>query len=245
MKEALILVAHADDETLGAGGTISKLVESDWIVSVVILSDTKTYGRAGVENRSGAEAACEILGVHELQFLDIPDQKFDSVPMAELANSVAQLKLTPDLIITNSSADLNLDHRLVCDVAKIIGRPRQKPVSLLECEIPNTSFWNGTPFPANFYVDISDHIDRKIEAFKQYKHEISKFPDPWSERGLRLLAEYHGMQSGIRYAEAFTVIRGYEGRLPGCDDELIRGSLSHSRTSELTEIHDACSATGR
>ena len=30
MKEALVLVSHADDESLGAGGLIQKLVKTNW-----------------------------------------------------------------------------------------------------------------------------------------------------------------------------------------------------------------------
>jgi hypothetical protein len=44
--------------------------------------------------------------------------------------------------------------------------------------------------------------------------ELQDYPHPWSKKGLKLLAEYHGMQSGFRFAEAFSVIRAYEGRLP-------------------------------
>ena len=109
--------------------------------------------------------------------------------------------------------DLNKDHRLTCEVAKIIGRPKIKPISILGCEIPSTSFWNGRIFPANYYVDISNHINLKIEAFSKYHNEIQEYPHPWSKKGLKLLAEYHGMQSGFQYAEAFNIIRGYEDRL--------------------------------
>jgi hypothetical protein len=107
-----------------------------------------------------------------------------------------------------------MDHQITCQVAKIIGRPKRKPISLLGCEIPNTTFWNGKAFPANYYVDITAEIDIKVQAFCQYKNELQQFPHPWSEKGLRLLAEYHGMQSGFQYAEAFSIIRAYENCLP-------------------------------
>jgi len=212
--EALILVAHADDETLGCGGLIQKLIKKGWYTRVVVLSNGVLDVRGKIEdNRPGLQAACEILGVSELKQMDFKDQRFDQVPMADLANSVVQLGLTPDLIVTHVDTDLNMDHRLTCEVAKILGRPKQKPVSIIGCEIPSTSFWNGGPFPANYYVDITDEIEAKILAFKQYENELQKFPHPWSERGLKLLAEYHGMQCGLRYAEAFSIIRAYEGRL--------------------------------
>ncbi len=213
--EALILMSHADDETLGAGGTIQKLVKRGWDVNVVILSTGTLDTRSSVQdNRPGAIAACKLLGVAELKLLGFPDQKFDTIPIADLANSVLRLGYQPDLIITHTETDLNLDHKLTSQVAKIVGRPKKKPISILGCEVPNTSFWNGQAFPANFYVDITEEIAKKIDAFALYENELQPYPHPWSKKGLCLLAEYHGMQCGFAYAEAFAIVRAYEGRLP-------------------------------
>ena len=211
--EAMILVAHADDETLGAGGIIQKLIKRSWQVNVVILSSGVRFmapRRRGKDNRIDAKAACTVLGVGEPKFLGFPDQKFDQVPMANLASAVSSLEMSPDLIVTHVGTDLNLDHRLTCDVAKILGRPVRKPVSILGCEIPSVTSWNGQSFSANFYVDITDEIEKKIVAFAKYQNELKPFPHPWSEKGLRLMAEYRGMQCGYRYAEAFSVIRACE-----------------------------------
>ena len=145
--------------------------------------------------------------------LNFKDQKFDTVAISDLANAVGALKLKPDLIITHHENDLNKDHRITCEVAKIIGRPKTKPISILGCEIPGTSFYNGKIFQANYFVDISRYIDLKIKAFSKYHNEIQEYPHPWSKKGLKLLAEYHGMQSGFKYAEAFNLIRGYDDRL--------------------------------
>jgi LmbE family N-acetylglucosaminyl deacetylase len=216
-RRALVLVAHADDETLGCGGTIAKLVRhGGWEVRVAILGDgiVRTRGREQ-NNRHDAAAACAVLGVPAPEFLGFPDQKFDAVPMADLANAVVALGVAPDLILTHAETDLNRDHRLTLEVAKIVGRPRAKPVSILGCEIPNTTFWNGGQFPANYFVDITAELDAKVEAFTRYANELQPYPHPWSPEGLRLLAQYHGMQCGFAYAEAFTVVRAYEGRLPG------------------------------
>jgi N-acetylglucosamine malate deacetylase 1 len=216
MMKAMILVAHADDETLGAGGLIQKLVGLHWEISVVILSDGKITVRGSVQdNRDDAATACRRLGLEKPPvFLDFPDQKFDAVPIADLAGAVMTLGLEPDLIVTHVDTDLNLDHRLTCDVAKIVGRPKRKPVAIIGCEIPGTSFWNGQIFPANYFVDISNEIERKIETFAAYRNELQLYPHPWSKEGLRLLAQYHGMQCGCPYAEAFHIIRGHSGLLP-------------------------------
>ena len=139
MKEALVLVAHADDESLGAGGLIQKLVKTNWNVSIAILSDGILTVRGKVQNNiDDARKACKILGVKEPKFLGYKDQKFDTYAIAEMANSVITLNLDPDLIITHVETDLNLDHRIVLDIAKIIGRPKKKPITILGCEVPNT-----------------------------------------------------------------------------------------------------------
>lgn len=214
-RKALILVAHADDETLGAGGTIVKLLRGGWGVQVVILSDGIVRARGKVQdNRTDAKAACKSLGAGEPRFLGFADQKFDRVAMADLAGAIGALGLKPDLIITHAETDLNLDHRLVCEAAKIIARPKNRPVSLLACEIPSTTYWKGRPFAANYFVDIRETLERKISAFSCYRNELRPYPHPWSRRGLKLLAEYHGMQSGLGMAEAFSVIRAYDGLLP-------------------------------
>jgi LmbE family N-acetylglucosaminyl deacetylase len=214
-RRALILVAHADDETLGCGGTIQKLVRQGWKVDVVIVSDGIVTSRGKKQdNTKHAESACAVLGAGAPRFLGFPDQRFDMIPMADLANAVSSLGMEPNLILTHVDSDLNADHRLVCEAAKIVGRPRSRPVSILGCEIPNTSFWGGRPFPANYYVGITDEIERKIEAFCCYKNELQPYPHPWSREGLQLLAQYHGMQCGYGYAEAFSLIRGCGGLMP-------------------------------
>lgn len=213
-QSALVLVAHADDETLGAGGMICNLLSQGWKVDVVALSNGVLDVRGEIEDNSDDfKRACDFLSVNSAVLLGYPDQKFDQVPVAEMANSVFRLELNPDMIITHVASDLNRDHVITCEIAKIVGRPKTKPVSILGMEIPNTTFWNGAPFAANYFVDIEQFLDTKIKAFNMYKNEIQNYPHPWSDEGLTLLAKYHGMQSGLAFAEAFTIIRGYDKHL--------------------------------
>lgn len=210
-RQVMVLMAHADDETLGCGGTISKLAACGWDIRTVILSAgiVTTRGAVGHDNREHAAQACSVLGVSEPVFLHFEDQKFDAYPVAELCSEVQALDMQPDLIFSHVGTDLNSDHRIVSDIAKIIGRPRKKPVTILGCEIPATSFWNARTFHGDLFVDISDTLDEKILAFACYVNEIQESPGPWSKDGLKLLARYHGMQSGLPAAEAFVVYRAY------------------------------------
>jgi LmbE family N-acetylglucosaminyl deacetylase len=210
-KSALVLVAHADDETLGAGGFIPRLIERDYHVAVVVVSKG-VYTSQGIEhdNRQSVHEACQVLGVHALHFLDYEDQKFDKLARADIADSVSRLGVDPDLVISHVDTDLNQDHRIVLDVAKVIGRPRHKPVTILGCEVPGISAWNASPFQANYYVNIGRTLDLKLRAFSQYANEQQEFPHPCSIKGLTVLAELRGMESGFLYAEAYHVIRMFD-----------------------------------
>lgn len=206
----MVLAAHADDETLGAGGYIPILKKQGCQVNVVIVSSGLLTVRGIVENnRDDAIKACKILGVDDVAFLGYEDQKFDTYPIAEIANSVYGLNQQPDLIISHVGTDLNKDHRIIAEVAKIVGRPKKKAITILGSEIPNTSAWNGEPFFANYYVNIESTIQTKIEAFSQYSNELQEFPHPWSKKGLEVLAQMRGMEAGCNFAEAFYVERAF------------------------------------
>lgn len=209
-------MAHADDETLGAGGTIVHLLKMGWDVDVVLLTDgaVSTRGETIQDNCSSAHQACKILGCTPPTILGFADQKFDTYPIADVANEVFKLGHSPDLIITHSPHDLNGDHRITFDVAMIVGRPRRKQVSILSAEIPKNNFWNGQAFNPNFFVDVTEYMPQKLRAFEAYTNEIKDYPHAFSIGGLELLARYHGFHAGFEMAEGFHMVRGYSGSLP-------------------------------
>ena len=210
----LLILAHADDETLGAGGAIKKWTSQGHSVRLIIVSDGIVAMRdADSDNRFALDQACEILGIEEKITLDFKDQQFETYPIAEIANRVSQHLGNPDLIITHSEKDLNQDHRIVNEVVKIVARPRGKQISILACEIPFVAAWNGESFQPQFFVDISDQLETKMKAFECYQNEIREFPDPYSSEGLKTLARYRGMEAGYEAAEGFEVIRMFENIL--------------------------------
>lgn len=210
----LILVAHADDETLGVGGWIPKLIKSGHEILVVLASDGNIKARGNdIKNFPAFKTACSFFNISKFECLGLEDQFLDKYPIAEIANQVAKVAENPDVIISHVSSDLNKDHRIMCDVAKIIGRPKHKPISILGMEIANTSSWNGNPFLANLYIDISDTIELKKKAFSIYTNEISDFPYPYSIKGIEVLAQFRGMEAGCLFAEAFQIIRCHHNLL--------------------------------
>ena len=60
--------------------------------------------------------------------LGYKDQNFETYPISKIANSLINHNFNRDLIVTHSKSELNNDHRITLEVAKIIARPQKKNV---------------------------------------------------------------------------------------------------------------------
>jgi len=224
MKSILIVAAHPDDEVLGCGGTVAKLVESGAIVNVVFMADG-VYSRTSrdgdclqfelTSRREAAKKACKILGVNEVFFHNFPDNQLDSVPRLELIKTI-ELFLTnqmPDTIFTHHAGDLNIDHRVVHDAVVTACRPQSEMSvrTILSFEVPSSTEWqipgNAVPFIPNWFVDISGTLEKKLSALRCYKEEIRESPHPRSISGVTHLANWRGATIGVDAAEAFILGR--------------------------------------
>lgn len=84
-QSALVVAPHADDETLGCGGTIMKKIAVSAAVSVLFVTDgggsNKSLPRDELVRRRKSEAlaACDVLGVgpENITFLDLPDGRLE------------------------------------------------------------------------------------------------------------------------------------------------------------------------
>lgn len=210
--QVLVFVAHADDETIGCGGYIPILAERGLDVTVVIASCGR-FARSDreVDNRPDAVEACRVLGVGDVRFLDLDDQRFEQYATREIVGRLEGLGLEPGLILTHCGRDLNRDHRIVHEIALIYARPLTRRIRVLGCEIVNGSEFAGDAFRPNYYVDITKTLETKKRAFACYGNEARPFPHPYSVRGIEVKAEARGMESGCPKAEAYKVIRWFDG----------------------------------
>ena len=62
---------------------------------------------------------------------------------------------------------------------------------------------------ANYYVDITDYMDKKIQASQCHISQIEKYESYGIDMidSLSVLARYRGNQVGVKYAEAFDVLK--------------------------------------
>jgi LmbE family N-acetylglucosaminyl deacetylase len=210
-KDVLVLVAHADDETLGCGCYIATLAERGFSVRVVIASSARfSRGDQQVDNRPCALEACRLLGVQQVDFLELEDQRFEGYGTREIVDRLDSLELSPGLILTHSAEDLNRDHRVIHEIALLYARPMVKRIRLLGCEIPNGAQYYGKAFHPNYFVDASEKIELKKKAFACYTGEVRAFPHPYSLEGIEATARFRGMEVGLPFAEAFQVLRWFD-----------------------------------
>ncbi len=218
-KKILIVVAHPDDEILGAGGTLIKQAELGQEINCLILSAGVMARSDGTGAKISAlreetQAAGKIIGFKNTYFADLPDNSFDTVSLLNIVKEVEKIidEIKPDIIYTHYQNDLNIDHRLTFQAVLTACRPINinSPRELYSFENPSSTEWQskaGEQFAPNVYVDITDTIDQKILALAEYVSEIRDYPHPRSSTGLKILAQYRGLEAGLKFAEAFYLIR--------------------------------------
>jgi len=217
MNKILIVGAHPDDEILGVGGTILKHVKNGDQVKILILGDGEISRETGdiAKRQNQAQIAAMSLGVKDLILEKLPDNQFDSVPLLTIVKIVekAIMEFKPEIIYTHHGADLNIDHQLT--FRAVITACRPQPAffvkKILTFETSSSTEWQSKAsekiFLPNEYHDISEFIDKKIEILKNYQDELRPYPHPRSAEGVKILAQYRGIEVGYRFAEAFQIIR--------------------------------------
>ncbi|MCM3734885.1 PIG-L family deacetylase [Bacillus cytotoxicus] len=214
MKECILVIgAHPDDELLGSGGTLKRLVEEGHQVISIITA----LGRKEEAHRIQQLGRCanKEIGIEEVIFLEHANLELELIPLHQLTKEIEQLIniYKPGKIFTHHYGDLNIDHLITFQAVLTATRPlpNQQPIELITFETVSSSEWNihtnDKSFKPNYFVNITDQIDSKIIALKHYDVEMRDFPHPRSYEGIQYLGRVRGMTIGVPYAEAFEVIR--------------------------------------
>ena len=214
MNKVLVVAVHPDDETLGCGGALLKHKangdEIHWLIATE-MEESKNTSQRNAE----IDQVEELYDFDSVHRLGLSTTKIDEYSMSELITKISSVvnKVKPNIIYLPFKGDVHSDHKYIFDAAysctKSFRYPFVKKIYLMET-LSETEFsvsTQGDSFVPNVFVDISDYIDRKIEAMKIYESEIGDHPFPRSERNIRALATYRGATSGCDYAESFMLLK--------------------------------------
>ena len=65
----------------------------------------------------------------------------------------------------------------------------------------------GQAFSPNYFINISNYLNKKIEISEIYEEEFGIHPFPRSTTNIRALATVRGAVAGFEYAEAFQLLK--------------------------------------
>jgi len=220
----LVIAAHPDDEVLGCGATMGRLVQEGNDVRIAILAEgltSRSHAREDtdahelMELRVQAKQAADLLGIKDVTFYDLPDNRLDTVPLLDVVKIVEQLiaRIQPARIYTHHAGDLNMDHVVVSRAVMIATRPVAdcKVKKVYQFEVPSSTEWAFQQFEPSFrpnvFMDIAETLDAKVTAMSCYETEARIFPHPRSPEALRAIATRWGTVAGFQAAEVFQLVR--------------------------------------
>lgn len=218
LGRTLVIAPHPDDEVLGAGGTIARLAAqgNDVFVAVVTEGKPPIYDQPSVAAvRAEAHEAHRILGVTDTRWLGFPAAALSETSHSALNAALFEVmrSVSPQTLLIPFLGDMHIDHQLIFLSSLVSARPHHPgyPKVILAYETLSETNWNApyvTPgFVPNVFIDISQHIERKLAAMNAFKSQIRAAPHERSIETLSALATLRGATVLKPAAEAFVLVR--------------------------------------
>lgn len=215
----LVVVAHPDDEVLGAGATIWRLAQKGEDVNVCIMcgqAAARAFRPEDDELKEDMNTCMDMLGVKQVFIGDFPNIKMNTSAHLDLVQFIerAMIQTQATVVMTHHPSDLNNDHvqtSLACQAAVRLFQRRNDITPLKEflyMETSSSTEWglniSVSGFCPNTYIEVGEKaLDIKIKALSCYRGVMRPYPHPRSKEAIMGLAAYRGSISGCNYAEAF------------------------------------------
>ena len=207
-QRILLVVAHPDDELLGVGSTMHRLIHQEHcIVKVVILGegitsrgdkrDTSQWDKELTTHRENIEDAKQHIGFHQIISYSFPDNRFDTIALLDIIKVIEREKqeFKPDVIFTHHGGDVNIDHQRTFEAVITACRPMKGETvkTIITFETMSGTEWRASSDPRhflpNFIVEISKtNLKAKIAAMEEYEFERRAYPHPRSPEALEIRA---------------------------------------------------------
>jgi LmbE family N-acetylglucosaminyl deacetylase len=220
-QTALVIMAHPDDADFLCAGTVARWCDHGWDVYYVLATSGDKGSRdpeitsqelAAIREREQRRAA-EVLGVKECIFLGHPDGFLEDT--AELRGQIVRLirRYRPHVVVTWDGyrrAFNHRDHRTIGVATRDAITPaahnmqyyRELRDEGLEPHRIDELLLVGSD-ESDYYVDMSAHFDRKMEALRCHASQMREPIDEERAARWRRWHEEVGKPAGYPLAEAF------------------------------------------
>lgn len=219
MKNIIVISAHPDDETIGMAGTILKHKASGdnivWLIATEILSECGYTDQAIAYRKIEIDKVAKAYDFTKVYRLGYPTMTLSGTTLIKMVPQISSIfnEVKPEVVYCVNRSDAHSDHRILFDAVmsctKSFRYPFIEKVLMYEC-LSETEFAPALPekvFIPNYFTDITDYLERKLEIMKIYASELGQHPFPRSLRAIEALATLRGSVAGVEYAEAFQTIR--------------------------------------
>lgn len=213
----LIVSPHPDDETLGGGGSALRFISEgnsvSWLNITGVENNNKFSDEFVKKRRTQLKKIEKHYGFQEVYNFNLATTKLEGYDSSEVIDKISTVfqEVRPEMLILPDYNDAHSDHKKVFEwcyaCSKIFRFPYIKQIMTMEI-ISETDFGRPeNPFQPNYYIDITDYMKDKINALKIYDTELGEPPFPRSIENVKSLAMIRGAAAGVRYAEAFRLIK--------------------------------------
>ncbi len=215
-NRALIFSPHPDDAEIAMGGTIARMLDEGWQVSVVDITNGEPTPTGSIETRAAeTKEASHALGITQRVCLGLPNRFLENKLEYRQAMAEAIREHKPRWLFTTYRPDAHPDHvhaGSLTEEARFAAKFTRTDMSF-EPHYPEKIFYFYTthlrlhPQPS-FVVDVSDQWQRKIAAIKAYQSQFwhnQSEPDRkgWIIDHINTICRYFGNRIGVKYGEPF------------------------------------------
>ncbi len=221
MIKTLVIAPHPDDEVLGCGGALLRRKAEGaklcWLIVTDIHEDKGWPAKRVQERQAEIAKISNEIGFDRVVNLKLPPTELDALPMAQVVSEFSKVfkEFAPTEVFVPHRGDVHTDHRVVFDAAAACSKwfryPTVKRVLAYET-LSETDFGliRTETFSPNYFIDVTEYLERKLELLSVYKSELGDPPFPRSIDIVRAQAKVRGAAAGYLAAEAFELLRTRE-----------------------------------
>ncbi len=218
MNSVLVIAPHADDETLGCGGTLLRhKAEGDdihWLLLTSMSADAGYSPQQIASRREQIDKVAGAYGFKSTNCLEYAPASLDQAPRSDLVAAIGKaIEATEAAVVyAPHDGDIHSDHRIAAAAVQATSKWFRYPsvTTILSYEtVSETDFALAARdrFVPNYFVDITEFLEKKIEILKVYESELGAHPFPRSETSIQALAQLNGAKIGTMAAEAFHLLK--------------------------------------